>query len=272
MAPRPARTLVLAAIALLLAACGRDDPAAPGPGMRRAIEVGDGDGPAQRLVLRDGEASVGPVARVEIVPAAAFILYESPTQVVAREFTAVAYDAQGNVVTGRAVTWRDETNWHPGVTPVRLSPTTARVALPYANAAAPTLTPSATCVLDWKGIAATIDGVTALAPVCGTFGVIVSAEPGGFVPVAGDTIRLGAFQLCHVRARATGGYGTYDYRWTLDGRDVGGGPTMGFMTGERNATHTLVLRVSDEGHDINPYRELRFTVRIDGEDDANYDC
>ena len=268
--PRLALALVIATLAL--GACAGDPPLAPRPGPAvapRGLSVAI-DRPALQPVL--DAAATTPVARVEIVPAFASLVYDSARQVMDHEFTAVAYDAAGNVLDGREVIWTDETNWHPWTTPQLPSPATLRLSLPYPNAAAPVRTPRASCVLDWKGVRATVEGVSAFAPICGTFAVTVAAEPGGFVPVTGDTIHIGAGQQCRITARATGGHGPYDYLWRLDGADLAEGPTLTLTTPFVDAYRTLGLRVSDEGHDINPWREMTFVLHLDASGDAKLDC
>lgn len=271
--PSLPRTLPLVLATLALAACTGDPPVAPGPRMPAAPRALSAAIARPALQPALDAVATAPVARVEIVPDHMQIVYDSAPQVVDREFSAIAYDAAGNVLADRAVTWTDETGWHPSYPLATPSPSAVRLSLPYANAAAPALSPSGDCVLAWKGIRATIEGVTAIAPICGTFAVAVRSERRtGLVPVTGDTITLGAGQQCRVTALATGGHGFYDYAWSLDGVDLGEGETLVLHTGTVDTVRTLVLRVSDEGHDISPYRLMRFAVRIDASGSADLDC
>lgn len=201
------------------------------------------------------------VARVEILAAPMPLLYDAPTQAIARDFTAVAYDKAGRVVNGAWVQWSDALNWNPGVQLVRLSPSTVRVSIPYANAAAP-VHADGRCDLPWKGIRATVGGVSTLLPVCGTFAVPLSVAQGDtLVPVSGSTVRLPANQRCRLHAAPSGGHGFYDVSWDLDGVSIGEGAAIEIDTGMA-AQRTLVVRVSDEGHDIAPWRELAFTLDV----------
>ena len=261
--------LLVVVVAVLLVACRSDPPTAP---RVPDAPVALGGTRVPRPILAD-EAPAAPVARVEIVPAFAHIVYTNG-EPVEREFTAIAYDADGNVLAGRRVVWTDELGWNPPIAePQVLSSSSVRVSLPYPNTAAPTRWPAEECVLEWRGLRATIDGVSALAPICGAPHVEVSSDrASGPTPVSGDTILLGAGQQCRVYARASGGNDSYDYWWRLDGVPVGEGPVLTLDTGAAAATHTLVLYVRDEGHDIGPVRELTFTLRFDGSHDAALDC
>ena len=98
MPPRSRTLPLVLLIGLALGACAGDPPLAPTlapPAAPRGLSTAIAR-PALQPVF--DAVATAPVARVEIVPDHAQVVYESPIQAVDREFTAIAYDAAGNVL------------------------------------------------------------------------------------------------------------------------------------------------------------------------------